>query len=231
MALGVTDCLLVLSLVGELPPDFPYAPLFVPEGLDPFDPVVGYAHGHTEVKAHSTGGVRCCKSGHSAHILGNGEGLGIDFVNEHIGESEIFDCIFIHTVPEIVAITRESLSQTVVPIEHTRHPVETEAVYMVFFHPVLAVGQEEELGLILAVIEAAGSPRRMMSLRALVEIYVFASVETAQAFGFIVHRMGVHYVHYDGYALPVSRIHQGLELLRGAETGAESIEVGNLIAE
>ena len=62
----------------------------------------------------------------------------------------------------------------VVPVEHAGHAVEAEAVQVVFRHPVLAVGQEEVPGLVLAIVEAAGAPGGMPALGAFVEIQVLA---------------------------------------------------------
>ena len=85
--------------------------------------------------------------------------------------------------------------------------------------------------LVLAIVKAARPPCRMTSLRTSVEIQVLASVELAEPFGLIVNRMRMHYIHHDSDSEPMGIIHQGLELLRCAETRAERKEIGHLIAE
>ena len=87
MALGVTDSLLVGTLVGQLIPDLTRTPLLVRFLLDPLDPMVGDSHGHPEIKPDSTGLERSRQASHSADILGNSYSLRLDFLYQHIGES------------------------------------------------------------------------------------------------------------------------------------------------
>ena len=74
MAFSVADSLLVRTLVGQFVPHLTRTPLLVPLLLDPFDPMVGDAHGHTEIEADSTCLEWGRQPGHTAHILGNGDG-------------------------------------------------------------------------------------------------------------------------------------------------------------
>ena len=71
------------------------------------------------------------------------------------GKGEIYDCVVVHTLVEVVFISYKVLFQAVVPVEHACDAVEAESVHVVFFHPVLAVGQEEVLGFVLSVVEAS----------------------------------------------------------------------------
>ena len=71
----------------------------------------------------------------------------------------------------------------------------------------------------------------MASLPAVVEVQVLAAVEAAQAFGLVVHTVRMDYIHYHGYAGRMRVVHQALEILRGAETRAQGVEIGNLVAE
>ena len=118
-----------------------------------------------------------------------------------------------------------------VPIQHTRDAVEPESVQMIFFHPELAVGQEEIFGFTLSVVEASGAPRRMMSLGPLIEIQVFPAVEQAEPFRLIVHAVGMDDIHHDGYAAGMCIIHKMFEFLRCSESGRKCVEVGNLVSE
>ena len=82
---GIADCLLVFTFVGELPPHFSHAPALVRKFLDPFYPVVGNSHAHSEVKSDSAGLERRRKTGHSAHILSNRESVLVHLVDEDVG--------------------------------------------------------------------------------------------------------------------------------------------------
>ena len=231
VTLCVADGFLILALVGQLPPDLAHAPLLVALFLQPFDPVVGDTHCHPEVEAQSAGLVWSRKPGHSAHVLGNGDGIRVYFLDQHRRKRQIGDGILVHAGIEIIVIAAEILAEAVVPVKHAGDPVETESVQMIFLHPELAVGKEEVLGLVLSIVEASRSPGRMPALRALVEIEVFLSVETPKALSLIVHAVGMHYVHNHRYAPGMGVVHEMLEFLRSAEAGGQRIEIGYLISE
>ena len=189
------------------------------------------AHCHTEVETYSACGIWCRESGHTAHVLGYGECVPVQFVNQHIRKSEVDEGVLIDAFVEVDVVAAEIDSEAVVPVDHTGDAVETETVQPVFLHPELAVAQEEVEGLVLAVVEASGAPGRMMALRTGVEVEVFPAVEASQAFSLVLHAVGVDYVHHDGQALPVGVIDQALELFRRAEPRAEGVEIRHLIAE
>ena len=67
---------------------------------------------------------------------------------------------------------------------------------MVLLHPELAVGQEEILGLGLAVIVAAAVPCGMVALRPAVEIQGVMAVEVAEAFELILDHVRMHHEKY-----------------------------------
>ena len=152
-------------------------------------------------------------------------------MDEDVREGEICDGIVVDTLVEIWFISDERLLQTVVPVKHAGDSVETESVDMVFLHPVLAVGEKEVFCLILSVVEAARTPCRMAPLPSVVEVEGLLSVEVSEAFGFIVDRMRMNYVHDHGDAEAMSLVHKSLELLRSTEARAEGEEVRHLIAE
>ena len=60
-----------------------------------------------------------------------------------------------------------------VPVEHRCDAIEAEAVQVVFFHPVFAVGKEEILYRILAIVEAPRAPGGMMPGFPGIEVKVF----------------------------------------------------------
>ncbi len=118
-----------------------------------------------------------------------------------------------------------------IPVNHARHAIETEAVEMIFLHPELAVAQEKTHDLILSVVEATGTPCRMMALRAFVKIEVITAIKQAKALILIAATMRMYYIHHDSDSHSVCGVHQFLELLRRAETRAQREEVRHLIAE
>ena len=71
----------------------------------------------------------------------------------------------------------------------------------------------------------------MAALGAVEEVEVLAAVELAQAFRDVLDAVGVDDVHDHGDAEAMGLVHQGLELLRGPEAGAQGEEVGDLVAE
>ena len=146
MALRVTDGLLVRTFVRQLPPDFAHAPLLVALFLQPFYPVVCHAHRHPEIEAQTARGKLSSKSRHSAHVLRDGYRIRIQFLCQHRGQCKIGYGIFVHPRIEIIVITDEIATQTVVPVQHTGHAVEPEAVQMIFLHPEFAVRQKEVFG-------------------------------------------------------------------------------------
>ena len=231
VALGIADGLFIGALVGEFVPDLAHAPLLVRFLLDPFDPMVGDAHGHPEAEADASLDEGRGQTGHAAHVLGDGDGPRMDLPDQEVGQGQIDQGVGIHALVEIIVVTVEVAAQPVVPVEHAGHAVESEAVQVVFRHPVLAVGQEEVPGLVLAVVEAAGAPGGMPALGAFVEIQVLAPVETAQALGLVVHAVRMDDIHDHGDMAPVRLVHQGLELLGRAETRTQGKEIGHLVAE
>ena len=231
VALGIAYRLLIGALVGKLPPYSAHAPLLVREFLDPFDPVVGNAHCHPEVESYASGLEGSGQTGHSAHIFGNGESLGVDLVNQHIGQPEVGHRVLINALVEIQRVVTEVGTEAVVPVQHAGHSVEAESVQVILFHPVFAVGEQEVFHFVLAIIEAACAPGRVMSRRARIEVQVFPAVQQAKAFGFIAHGVRMDYIHDDGYTCSMGFIHQPLELFRSAEAGTQREEARYLITE
>ena len=193
--------------------------------------MVGDTHRHPEIEADSARLLRRRKTRHSADILRYRDCIMVEFVDKPVRQAEVGHCVFIHSGAEIHIVTAEVGAQAVVPVKHGGHPVEAESVQMVLFHPVFAVGEQEELHLVLAVIETTGTPCRMMSGIALIKIEVFPAVETAQAFRLVGNGMGMDNVHDDGDTFSVGLVYKALELLRSAEARTEGEEIADLIPE
>ena len=103
---------------------------------------------------------------------------------------------------------------------------------MVFFHPVLAVGEEEVEHLVLAVVEAQRVPRGVLAAPGVVvEVEVDRAVEAPDALVLVLHGVGVDDVHDYGYAEAVGLVDEGFELVGGAETARSGEEVRHMVAE
>ena len=217
MTLCIADGLFVITFIGELPPHFTHAPIVVRDFLDPFDPVVGHTHTHSEVKADTSHLNRSGKTSHSADIFCNCKRILVNLMDEDVRQCKISDGIRVHSLVEVVLISHKVLLKAMIPIEHAGHTIETESVHIVLFHPVLTVGQKEVFRLVLSIIEASRAPGRMMALPAVVEVKGLLSVEKTKAFRLIVNRMRVNDIHDYSYSETMRIIHKSLELLRGSE--------------
>ena len=87
-----------------------------------------------------------------------------------VGQGQIGNSIGVFAAIVIVAIASESLSETMVIVQHRGHAVKAKTIEMVFFEPVLAVTQQEVHHLILAVIEAQRVPSRVFTAPVTVKI-------------------------------------------------------------
>ena len=218
VTLSIADSLLVLTFVCKLPPDLTHSPIIIRKFLDPFDPVVSNTHAHAKVKSDTALLQRSSQTRHTTYILGNCEGIFIHFMDKYIGKGKICDSVIINSLVKVILITYECLLQTMIPIQHTGHTVKTKTVYMIFLHPVFTVGQEEIFSFILTVVKAAGTPCRMSSLPAVVEIKSFLSVKISEALCFIINRMRVYNIHHHRNSESMSIVHKSLEFLRSTKT-------------
>ena len=139
MALGIGDSLLVGTTVGQFPNNAGGVPVLVLALLDGLDPIVGDTHRHAVVKTDAAILETAGQTWHAAHLLSDGDGIGVDFVDEDIGKCQVGDGIGILTAVVIVIIAAESLSQAMAVIEHRGHAVKAETVKLVLFQPELAV--------------------------------------------------------------------------------------------
>ncbi len=185
--------------------------------LEGLYPVVGNTHGHAVVKSYATVFLRNGKTGHAAHFLGYGYGLGIDGMDKLVGKGEVCNRIGVLTAVVIIVVGTESLSEAVVIIKHRGHAVEAEAVKMVFFKPVFAVGKEEVNHLVLAVVEAERIPCRVLAAPVAIEIEVVRSIESAQAFQFVFHGVGMNNIHNHGNTHGMRCIDKRFKFLGSAE--------------
>ena len=102
---------------------------------------------------------------------------------------------------------------------------------MIFFHPELAVAQQEVEHFVLAVVEAKRVPCGMLAAVAGVEVLRAGAVEASEALGLVLDGVAVHYVHNHGNALRVGLVDEGLELFGRTEAAAGGEEVADVVAE
>ena len=157
-------------------------PVLVAHLLDILDPEVGNTHRQTVVEAHAAFALRACQSGHSRHILSNGDGVFLHFVDQFVRQREIADCITIFVAVEITAIAVEILAQTVAEVHHRGYAVETESVEIVLIKPELAVREQEMQHLGFLVVETQAVPSGMLAACARVKVLVWRAIKITQAF-------------------------------------------------
>ena len=100
VALSIRDGLLVLASVGHLVEDMPCFPVFVAHFLDVLYPEVGDTHGEAIVEAHTAILDGTSESGHAGHLLGDGDGFGLDLMDEFVRQREVHDgvAVLVHIV-------------------------------------------------------------------------------------------------------------------------------------
>ena len=162
-------------------PQMSHMPFFIRYILDKTYPVVGDSHGKTIIKSDAAGRKRNGQTGHSADILGNGNGIGSNIMDEFIGKGKIREGILVHTVVKIVIVRSECFRQSVMQVEHAGYTVKTETVKAVFIQPETAVGKQKVEYLVLIIVEASGIPGFMNAPRPLVKILISCAVEPAQS--------------------------------------------------
>jgi len=139
VTLGIGYGVLVPALVGKLIENIPHMPILVPQLLDPFDPMISNSHAQAEIKAYSSHFPRIGKCWHAANIFSQGDGAGIAFVDQLVGQTQVGDGIFILVPVKIVAVLGEITPHAMIVIHHGSDPVKAESVQVEFFHPVFYV--------------------------------------------------------------------------------------------
>lgn len=60
-----------------------------------------------------------------------------------IGEGEVSNGVLVLSAVVVIAVSTESLAQSVVVVKHGGYSVETESVETEFFEPIFTVGEQE----------------------------------------------------------------------------------------
>ena len=157
VALGVGDGFFSVAAVGEGVENFVEVPLLVGSVFEELDPVIWDSHGEAVVEAHAAFGKGAAEARHAAHVLGNAEGVGIDFVDELVGELEVGDGIPLDAIEEVFVVVIEG-DVAMVVVEHGGDAIEAKAIEAEVLHPVGEVREEELADFFSAVVEKAGVP-------------------------------------------------------------------------
>jgi len=192
-------------------------PLFVFFLLDGFYPEVGYAHSHAVVEADTSVFDFGSETRHTAHLLGYGDGVRVYFVYQPIGEGEVSNGVLVLSAVVVIAVSTESLAQSVVVVKHGGYSVETESVETEFFEPIFTVGEQEMDDLVFPVVETERVPSRVFAAVVSVKKLVGSAVETSQSLDFVFHGMGVNDVHDDGDTVSMGFVDKVFQLVGSAE--------------
>ncbi len=139
MAFRIGDGLFIFAAVGHFPEHAGWLPVFIYFFFDCLNPIIGNIHGHAVIKPVAAIFIFSCKSGHSRHFFGNGNGFGIDLMDKPIGKCQITNGIVVLMSVEIISIITERFSQAMTIIQHGGYSVKTEAIEMIFLQPEFTV--------------------------------------------------------------------------------------------
>ena len=123
-------------------------------------------------------------------VFRDGEGGGIDFANEGVGELEVGHRVPVHAVFKVFVVVIEG-GVTVMVVKHGGDAIEAEAVEAEVLEPVGEVGEEEVAGGGVAVVEEKRVPLLVFASGAAVEEVASLAVELADAFGEVLDGVGV----------------------------------------
>ena len=118
VALGVGDSLFVLTAIGHLPKECAGLPVLVAHVFCTLDPIVRDVHSHAIVEAVAAILEWQCQARHAAHLLGNGDGIAIQLVNQLVGQCQVGDSVIIFVSVIVVGIISERLAESVAVIQH-----------------------------------------------------------------------------------------------------------------
>ena len=229
--LSVSNGLLVRTAVNMLPPDPAHIPHFIGLILDVLDPKIGKTHCKTEVEAASALLDLHAHTGHSGHILCDGNCVRINLSDKLIRELKVGYCLNVCVEGEVIRVGGERLSETVVVVKHRCNSVKAEAVKSIFGHPELQVRKKEVENLIFVIVEELGIPSRVMTLFAIVEVLIGCGIELEDTLVGVLDSVGVYHVEKNGDTHSVSGVNKALKLIRIAVTGGCSKEGGHLISK
>ncbi len=95
VAFGIANGFFIYTSICEFPENMSGFPVFVFYFFNILYPEIRYTHCHPKVKANTTIGVFCCKTGHAAYFLGNSYSIWFHFVYQFICQCKVANSITI----------------------------------------------------------------------------------------------------------------------------------------
>src|SRR5690606_36877060 len=130
-------------------------------------------------------------------------------MSQCIGQLQVDQGIPIYSGSKILVVMVELSEVSVMKIHHRGDAVETEAVNMKLFYPILDIREQELQHFGFTVVEELRVPCAVVSPTSGVKILVVRTIKLIQALGDIFHSVRVHQVDDNGNAHIVGRVDQG----------------------
>ena len=139
MRFTVADGLFTGAPGRQFIPHLPDIPVLVLDLGNRPDPIIRQSHAEPIIKAHAAFPNRQAHSRHAAHILRDCHRVLTETMHQIIGQLQIGDRLRIRIHAEILFVAVKHGPQSMIPVQHRCHPIKTEPVKMVLFHPVFQV--------------------------------------------------------------------------------------------
>lgn len=221
-----------MSSVGEGEAQLTHVPVNVLLLLQPLDVQVRYCHGESVIESYSAQTQLDAECRHAAHVLGDGDTIRVERVQQFVGQHEVYHSIFIHTRAKVLVVAAaEASADTVVLVEHARNSVETETVELILLHPETQIGEQESHDLVVPVVKEPTIPQFVSSACAFVEVEVIAVVKHVKTVKDVLAGMRVHHVQQYGNTHAVCGVNQLLEVIWVAVAGRGCKEGVDLVAK
>ena len=110
VALRVGDGLLVLAPVRHLKQDMSGFPVFVLHLFDILDPEIRNTHRQAVIEAYTAIFYLRSQTRHAAHLLCDGDSIGLYLMNHFVSECQIHDRVAVFVAAEVRAVTVEVLA-------------------------------------------------------------------------------------------------------------------------
>ena len=136
---GIRDSLLIGATISHFPEEAGWFPIFVYLFFDGLNPIVGDVHGHAVVESVAAIFELSGKAWHARYLFGNGDGFGVDLMNQAVGQGEVADGVIVLMTVKVVGIVAEGFAQAVAIVEHRGYTIEAESIEVELFHPIFAV--------------------------------------------------------------------------------------------
>jgi len=231
VGLAVADDLFFGTAGSQFVVNMPQIPMFVGNFLQQADPKIRRTHSQPVVKADAAVFDRQTQARHCGHILGDQNGVGVNFPGQSGGQLEIGDRLQVGVHRKILAVVGKGRTQTVVQIEHGGDTVEPETVKVVLLQPEFQVGQQKVDHFVFAVVETFCAPGRVVALGRIVEELVGRAVKFVNALPGVPAGVGMDHIQKHGDAHIVGGVDKVFQVLGPAEPGRCREEIGDLIAE